>query len=152
MALPPPGPPEARGRARRPRRFGFTPGELRRALLALGAVVLCEVVGTVGFQLLENMGWVNAFYEESMLATGQGPAIALVHASSKVFASVMGFFSLGSVLTTVVFVLGPALAKIWHEARIEAEQEARRLEAEFAHGLHEVREELRRGPPPEGPP
>jgi hypothetical protein len=109
---------------------------------ALTALVLCEAVGTVGFNLLENFTWVNSFYEESMLATGQGPAITLVHDSSKIFASFMGFLSLGSTLTTLVFTAGPLIATMWHEARVAAEKEARKLDAELARGAQELRSEL----------
>jgi hypothetical protein len=118
---------------------------LRRAIWALSAVGFCEIVGTIGFRLLENFSWIDAFYEESMLATGQGPAITLVHDSSKVFASVMGFISVGSTLTTLVFTLGPAIARFWHEARLTVERDFHRLEAEFSHGAGERRHE---GAPP----
>jgi hypothetical protein len=133
----------------RRRRRLLSRSDVRRALWALTALVLCEAVGTVGFHLLENFNWVDSFYEESMLATGQGPAISLVHDSSKVFASFMGFLSLGSTLTTLVFTAGPLLATVWHEARIAAEKEARRLEAELGRGAQELRRELHPQHPPD---
>lgn len=131
----------------RPRRRGgsvLSSVHVRRALWAFVLLGLCELVGTLGFHLLESLGWVDAFYEESMLATGQGPAIALTHASSKLFASFMGFISLGSTITTLVFTLGPILARLWHEARLAAEREALRIEAGLEHGVEELRREFAR--------
>jgi hypothetical protein len=146
---PPPQGPPATGLARS-RHAGRLPrGELRRAGYALAALAVCEILGTVGFHLLEGFTWVDSFYEESMLATGQGPAIGLVHDSSKVFASVMGFISLGSTLTTIVFALAPVVARIWHEARVAAARDARLLEEDLARGLTEVRDDLHGG---SGPP
>lgn len=71
------------------------------------------------------MGFIDAFYFESMLATGQGPPFPLTSDTAKLFASVMAFVSIGSVLTSVVFTLGPIVSKLWHEAAERVEQEVR---------------------------
>jgi hypothetical protein len=107
---------------------------LRRAFLAVSAVALAEVLGTVGFHAIEGMNWVNAFYFESMLATGQGPPLPLVTDSGKIFASIMGFVSVGSTLSAVIFTLGPIFARIWHEAWLHVEAEAHHLAAELHPG------------------
>jgi hypothetical protein len=120
---------------RRHRRHLVSPSQLRLAVYALIAVGVCELVGTVGFHVMENFTWVDSFYEESMLATGQGPAINLTHDSSKIFASIMGFISLGSTLTSIVVALAPIVARFWHEARLVAERDAREIEAD----LHRLR-------------
>ena len=124
---------------------------VRRAAYALALVLAVEVVGTVGFHLIEGMGWVNSFYFESMLATGQGPPLALVTDTGKVFASLMGFISVGSVLSAVVFTLGPLFVRYWREGLEAAEAEARKLEHEAAQGVRHLEEELsghRGGKPP----
>jgi hypothetical protein len=79
------------------------------------------IVGTSGFRAIEGMGWVDAFYFESMLATGQGPPIQLTTDAGKIIASVMGFVSVGSVITSLVFTLVPIISQLWKEGleRIE---------------------------------
>ncbi len=89
------------------------------------------IVGTLGFHAIAGLGLVDAIYFESMLATGQGPPLPLSSDSAKLFASLMAFVSVGSVLTSVVFTLGPIGARLWHEAVRRAEQEIREVEQEL---------------------
>ncbi len=104
---------------------------VRRAVYSLVAVAIVLVVGTLGFHAIANVGYVDAFYFESMLATGQGPPFVLVTDEAKLFASVMAFVSLGSVLTSVVFTLGPIVSRMWHEAAERVEREFRTVEKEL---------------------
>ncbi len=99
---------------------------------AVSAIAAVMVVGTVGFHQFEGMGWVDAFYFESMIATGQGPPITLVTNAGKVFASVMAFVSVGSVISALLITLAPILSQLWREGIERAERDARRVERELA--------------------
>ncbi len=130
---------------------------VRRAIYAMLAVATAEVVGTVGFHLIEGAGWINAFYFESMLATGQGPPFALVTNAGKIFASIMGFVSVGSVLSAVVFTLGPIMVRIWHEGLEAAQSAARRFEQDVVRDVRELEHDITGRPhasdrPPSAPP
>ena len=131
--------------------------EIRRAVYALIAVGAAEVIGTVGFHVIEGAGWVNAFYFESMLATGQGPPFTLYTNAGKIFASIMGFVSVGSVLSAVIFVVGPIAVRLWHEGMEAAEAEARKVADAARSELRKVERELTGSRalderPPTGPP
>ena len=115
---------------------------LRRALLAIGAVAAAEIIGTVGFHVIEGAGWINAFYFESMLATGQGPPFALNTNVGKVFASIMAFVSVGSTLSAVIFTLGPILTRIWRNLVEDVEGDARSLEHHVADDVRRLENEL----------
>jgi hypothetical protein len=136
-----PGPTPERPRPAPPRRPRSH--NLHRALLALTAVAAAEIVGTVGFHLIEGVGWINAFYFESMLATGQGPPFALATNAGKLFASVMAFVSVGSTLSAVVFTLGPMLARVWRGFAEEIEVGARRVERDLSEEVAHLRDERR---------
>jgi hypothetical protein len=56
----------------------------------------------------------------------------LVTDTGKIFASIMGFVSVGAVATTLVFTLGPALLTLWREGLERVEGEARLIEKEIA--------------------
>jgi hypothetical protein len=103
----------------------------RRLFYALSIIVVVIVVGTIGFHLVEGMDWVNAFYFESMLATGQGPPIQLTTDSGKIFASVMAFVSVGSVITALVVTLAPIISQVWREGLERAEKDAKKLERDL---------------------
>lgn len=104
----------------------------RRVFYALSAIGTVMVVGTVGFHQIEGMSWVNAVYFESMIATGQGPPITLVTNAGKIFASVMAFVSVGSVISALLVTLAPILSQLWREGIEKAERDARSLEKDLA--------------------
>ncbi len=119
IALAPVGAPPRRTRRQR---------YARRLVASLSIIGFVLVVGTIGIHLLEGASYLNAFYFESMLATGQGPPFPLTTAAGKLFASLMAFVSVGSVITGLVFILGPLLGRLWREGIEWAEEEARKLE------------------------
>ena len=107
-------------------------GRKRRAFYALSGIIAVMVVGTVGFHQIEGMGWVNSVYFESMLATGQGPPIQLMTDSGKIFASIMAFVSVGSVITALVVTLVPIIAQLWREGWERAERDVKSFEREMS--------------------
>jgi hypothetical protein len=120
----------------------LTRPEIRRAVYAVAAVALAEIIGTIGFHLIESVNWVDAFYFESMLATGQGPPFTLYTDAGKIFASIMGFVSVGSVLSAVIFVLGPFALRLWRESMQIVEREARTLERVVVGDVRKLDREL----------
>ncbi len=119
---------ESTPRRRRPIRAS----RKRQVFYALSGIVVVVVIGTVGFNQIEGMRWVDAFYMESMLATGQGPPMQLTTDAGKIFASIMGFVSVGSVITGLVFTLVPIISQLWREGIERVEMDARALEKELA--------------------
>ncbi|HVC27718.1 MAG TPA: hypothetical protein VND40_06105 [Nitrososphaerales archaeon] len=108
-----------------------SPSRKGRVFYAFSGIAAVMVVGIVGFHQIEGMNWVNAFYFESMLATGQGPPLTLNTDAGKLFASVMGFVSVGAVFTTLVITLAPIVAQLWREGLDRVEKDAKTLEREF---------------------
>ncbi len=86
------------------------------------------VVGTVGFHLVAGLSPIDSFYFESMLATGQGPPFSLTTDGAKIFASIMAFISVGSVVSTLLFAVGPVVRRFWREETERIEAGARELE------------------------
>jgi hypothetical protein len=103
----------------------------RRVFYAVSGILVVLVIGTIGFHEIEGMRWVDAAYMESMLATGQGPPIPLTTDWGKVFASVMGFVSVGSVITGLVFTLVPIVSQLWREGLERVEADAKEIEKEL---------------------
>jgi hypothetical protein len=115
-----------------PGRTFSLPSRKRRLFYAISGIVLVMVIGILGFHEIEGMDWVNAIYFESMLATGQGPPLALTTDSGKVFASVMGFVSVGTVFTSLVVTLVPIISQIWRESLERVEKDAKALEKDLS--------------------
>jgi hypothetical protein len=115
-----------------PRHHPLARRRRRRAIYSLIAVGIVLAVGTAGFFVLTGTSWVDSFYFECMLATGQGPPFPLTSDGAKLFASFMAFLSIGTVITSVILNLGPILAQLWREGIEEAEWTFRRVEEEVA--------------------
>lgn len=107
------------------------PSRRRRLFYSVSAITLVMVIGIVGFHQIEGMDWVNAIYFESMLATGQGPPLALNTDAGKLFASAMGFVSFGTVLTGLLVTLVPILSQLWREGLERAERDVKTLERDL---------------------
>jgi hypothetical protein len=95
----------------------------RRSLYAAAIVLLVMGAGTAGMRLLERLTWLDAFYFMSMIATCQGPAFTPATAAGKLFASAMAFLSVGMVVTTLGFLFGPFLGRLFHIGRIKLQEE-----------------------------
>lgn len=81
------------------------------------------IIGTVGMKLLAGWSWVDSFYFMSMVATAQGPSIAPPTFWSKIFASIMAFVSIGTLITAIGTIFGPFLGYVFHKGVMFAEKE-----------------------------
>lgn len=95
----------------------------RRAFIAAAIVGVIMTIGTIGMHLTEGMGYLDAFYFMSMIATAQGSATTPATAAGKIFASLMAFVSVGAAITSFGFLFGPLLGKLFHIGRLNYEKE-----------------------------
>lgn len=100
----------------------------RRSVYAVLIVAAVMGVGTAGMRALEGLSWLDAFYFMSMIATAQGPAFTPATAGGKLFAAVMAFVAVGMVVTTLGFLFGPFLGRLFHIGEIKLKEEIRVLE------------------------
>jgi hypothetical protein len=106
----------------------LTKSARRRLVYALAGILVVLFVGALGFHLIAGLSAVDSLYFESMLATGQGPPLTLTTDNAKVFASIMAFVSVGSVVSALLFSVGPVVRIVWHNSVVWVEKEARQLE------------------------
>ena len=98
----------------------------RRATYSLVIIITVLSVGTLGFHAIEHYSYINSFYVTSMIATGQGPPTAPITNLGKIFASVMAFVSIGSVVFALGFLFGPFFGRLLKigEEKLKKEEEA----------------------------
>ena len=87
------------------------------------------IAGTFGLMLIEKMRAIDAFYFMSMLATAQGPPSAPATDLGKIFASMMAFVSVGTVVTSLVFIFGPFFGVLLRMGAEEVEKEVHKIES-----------------------
>ena len=83
-------------------------------------------MGTGGFHLIEGSSYLDAFYLTSMIATAQGPAEVPATSAGKIFAAVMAFVSVGTVVAAAGFLFGPFMGQLWRIGHDRWEKEERK--------------------------
>jgi len=90
------------------RRLGFN------ALLAVGILFVSLGIGVLGYHFLENLSWIDALLNASMILGGMGPVTPLQTPAGKIFASFYALYS-GVVLLASVGVLAtPIFHRFMH--------------------------------------
>ena len=102
----------------------------RRAFLArvalhagVGALIilLCLGVGMLGYHYFENMPWLDAFANASMILSGMGPFGPLQTDSGKLFAGLYALFSGLAFITTAGIILAPVAHRLMHKFHLESD-------------------------------
>jgi hypothetical protein len=85
------------------------------ALLILGSLLL----GVVGYAYLENMGWLDAFLNASMILSGMGPVDTVTTNAGKLFAGFYAIYSGFVVLLAAGFAFAPVVHRILHRFHVD---------------------------------
>lgn len=83
---------------------------IRHILLGIMLISLALVIGMMGYHYFEQMSWVDAFVNASMILSGMGPLGSLSTNGGKIFAGCYALFS-GLIF---ILVLGIIYAPIIH--------------------------------------
>ena len=99
------------------------PAFLRRAGRHLGfgvlAIVVADGIGTVGYHILGQLAWLDAFLNASMILSGMGPVDRMDSGIGKLFSAVYALFS-GLVFIAVMGVVtAPWLHRMIHVTHVE---------------------------------
>lgn len=76
-------------------------------------------IGTLGYHLTADLGWVDAFLNASMILTGMGPVDKLETDVAKLFASFYAIFSGVSFLTFCGVLFTPFYHRFMHRFHLE---------------------------------
>jgi hypothetical protein len=87
---------------------------LRHGLLATGVVFVALGIGILGYHWLEDMPWIDATLNASMILGGMGPVNALNTVGGKLFASAYALFSGVVFIGIMGIVLAPFAHRLIH--------------------------------------
>lgn len=88
------------------------------ALLILSASL---GVGTVGYHVLGNIRWLDAFLNASMILTGMGPVDKMETDGGKLFSALYAIFSGVAFLTFVGVLFAPVYHRFMHKFHLDIE-------------------------------
>ncbi len=90
---------------------------------AASALILASLLaGMLGYHITEDMAWIDAFANASMILSGMGPLDPLKTSGGKLFA---GFYALYSGLLLILasgIILAPLVHRLIHRFHLEKEQ------------------------------
>ena len=95
-------------------RARFTARMLRHLAAALAFVALSLLIGIAGYHYLEEMPWLDAFLDASMILGGMGPVRPPETPGGKLFAGLYSLYSGLVFLVTAGVLLAPVLHRALH--------------------------------------
>ena len=97
---------------------------LRFSVYSLLIISFALLIGTTGYHFIAGLGWVDSFYNASMILTGMGPVAVLKTSGAKIFASFYALFSGVAFLTTTAVLFAPIVHRFIHKMHIDEFDEA----------------------------
>lgn len=102
----------------------LTPAEFQRRLLGhagVAAVLIAGalLVGVFGYHFLEQIPWIDALLNASMILGGMGPVDVLHTTAGKVFASFYALFSGIAFIATAGILFAPFTHRLLHRLHLE---------------------------------
>jgi hypothetical protein len=95
-------------------------GRVRRAATyALTLVVATLAIGMVGYHVLENLTWLDAFHQAALLLSGMGPVVDIKSTGGKVFDGLYALFCGVILLASTALLFAPVIHRILHRFHLE---------------------------------
>ena len=93
----------------------------KHLLAAVGIILGSLGIGMAGYHYLENLPWIDALVNASMLLGGMGPVNELHTNAGKLFASFYALYSGIIFLVTVGVIFAPIYHRFLHRFHLEIE-------------------------------
>lgn len=89
--------------------------------LAIGAllIIIALFIGMCGYRGYENMSWVDAFVNASMILSGMGPVSSLNTEAGKIFAGCYALFSGLFFILIMGIVFAPVIHRFLHQFHLK---------------------------------
>jgi len=88
-------------------------------LTALLIIAVSLLLGVLGYAHLEDISWLDAFLNASMILSGMGPADTLKTSGGKLFAGCYAIYSGLMVIFTTCIVLAPVAHRVLHRFHVD---------------------------------
>ena len=95
----------------------------RYTLFSILLIVGSLGIGILGYHYINQLSWIDALVNASMILTGMGPLDPLINDAAKYFASFYSIFSGVVFLSTVAVFLSPIVHRFLHKIHISDSQE-----------------------------
>ncbi|HEX3096660.1 MAG TPA: hypothetical protein VHQ02_03020 [Usitatibacter sp.] len=86
--------------------------------IGLGLIVLSLAIGIAGYAITEDLSFVDAFLNASMILSGMGPLHEPKTLAGKIFAGCYALYSGFAVLGIAAIVFSPVIHRLFHRFHI----------------------------------
>ena len=94
----------------------------RNSAVAICLVMVCLFIGMAGYHGFENLPWVDAFVNASMILSGMGPVNTMATTGGKIFAGCYALFSGLALVAIVATIAAPIFHRFLHKFHLESER------------------------------
>jgi len=94
----------------------------RNILTGSFVLLICLLVGVTGYRFTAGMTWLNALHNASMILSGMGPVFEhpeQIPPAAKWFSSFYALFSGVVFITTIGYILTPAIHRLFHKFHLQ---------------------------------
>jgi hypothetical protein len=95
----------------------------RNLLFGFGVVAAALFIGMCGYHFFENLPWLDAYLNASMILSGMGPVDPVKSVGGKVFAGTYALFSGIALLSSAGIIFAPVFHRFIHKFHLESEEE-----------------------------
>ncbi len=95
----------------------------RNAFAAFLILMLCLLIGIIGYKYLGPMSWIDAMHNASMILSGMGPVAEIKTDAGKVFSSFYALFSGVAFITNIGVLIAPVAHRFFHRLHVDDEDE-----------------------------
>ena len=99
----------------------FTRRVIRHFILALLVLAVGLGIGVLGYHCLDELNWIDALLNASMILGGMGPIDTLHSSSAKIFGSCYALFSGLVFIGVASFIVAPFAHRILHRFNLDKE-------------------------------
>ncbi len=93
---------------------------VRRSLALSGSlIVVTMLIGTVGYHVIDDFTWLDAFHQSALLLSGMGPVKENTSVAGKIFDSFYALFCGVILLGATGIMFTPVIHRILHRFHIE---------------------------------
>jgi hypothetical protein len=92
---------------------------LKNFLAGVSVIFICLLIGILGYHFTDNIGWLDALHNASMILSGMGPVVTITSKTGKWFSSFYALFSGVVFITNIGIILAPAVHRFFHKMHLE---------------------------------
>ena len=89
--------------------------------IATVILIVCLFIGILGYHYSDNIPWLDALHNASMILSGMGPVVTITSDAGKWFSSFYALFSGVVFITNIGLILAPALHRLIHSLHVDDE-------------------------------